>query len=83
MLPPQPKVIDLDDVICKAGEIINEITGKILQPDDTEAQRATTIQRIQLPPEELAQIYDPTLPVPGPHPTVVITDEDQKKGERI
>ena len=60
-LPPQPEIIDLNEVICQAGEKIKEISGIILPADDIKSQVATTIQKIQLPHEESAQIYDPTL----------------------
>ena len=40
MLPPQPEVIDLDDVVRSAGKKINQISGKILPADDIESQKA-------------------------------------------
>ena len=40
MFPPQPEVIDLDDVIHQAGEKINQISGKIPPADDIESQKA-------------------------------------------
>ena len=57
-LPPQLEIIDLNEVI---GEKIKEISRIIPPADDINSQMATMIQKIQLPHEESAQIYDPTL----------------------
>ena len=37
ILPPQPKVIDLDDVVHSAGEKINQISQRIPPADDIES----------------------------------------------
>ena len=80
-LPPQLEIIDLNEVICQAGEKIQEISGIIMPADDINSQVAATIWKIQLAHEESAQIYDPTLW--GPHPTVEITEDDWKRGESM
>ena len=42
ILPPQSKMIDLDEVICQAGKKINQISVKIL-PADIDSQIAAMI----------------------------------------
>ena len=43
ILPPQSKMIDLDEVVCQAGKKINQISRKIQPADDIDSQIATMI----------------------------------------